>query len=145
MGCCISKQNLQENPGILLQNNIRGKVIDILDGRTIIFYMSNKLMSNKLMILKIYLKYIKTPNLNNCSIEERNIGKQAKYKLEKLILNKKVILSDITILNKKIVSGVIHLSGFNNISINEVLIESRYAVFSIDTCTDSWLSYYLGR
>ena len=140
MGCCISKQNLQENPGILLQNNISGKVIDILDGRTIIFYISNKLM-----LLKIYLKYIKTPNLNNCSIEERNIGKQAKYKLEKLILNKKVILSDITILNKKIVSGVIHLSGFNNISINEVLIESRYAVSSIDTCPDSWLSYYLGR
>ena len=74
-----------------------GKVVKVYDGDTI-HIASNEIrcsIPGKIFRFQIRIKNIDTPEIRTKNEQEKNLGRMAKYEMEKLVLNKFVTLEEV--------------------------------------------------
>ncbi len=95
-------------------------VIEVIDGDT--FFITNH--------QRVRINGLDAPEIQNCN------GKEAKEALKKLVLNKKVILSNPVVdYYKRIVASV----SVDGISVGEYLIKNGFAIYNSTGDTDEYL------
>jgi len=138
MGCIASKpDSIVETShlcDVTLENTIeyyppitRGKVVRVYDGDTI-YIASDEIhcpVPNKTFIFTIRIKHIDTPEIRTKNLEEKELGKKAKQKMEELVLNKFVTLEDIQ--HEKKWGRILAVVKVNGVSVSDVMLETGHA------------------
>ena len=157
MGCNKSKNisnNIQCIEGIYIPNEINkikiyipdikeGLVLSILNGDTIYIacnFFWDKYTAHK---FKVRLAHIHTPRIKTRDKNEFKVGLIVKNYLEKLILNKKIILKNIKYDKYGQIIANINLPYKEDIS--KLLLNKRLAVYYYgdnNTIPNNWLDYF---
>jgi endonuclease YncB( thermonuclease family) len=140
MGCIVSKpDSIVETShtqlcDVTLENTIEyyppitgGKVVRVYDGDTI-YIASDEIkcpVPNKTFIFTIRIKHIDTPEIRTKNLEEKELGKKAKQKMEELVLNKFVVLEEIQ--HEKKWGRILAVVKVNGVSVSDVMLETGHA------------------
>lgn len=163
MGCCKSKNTIESKnkekdiqciEGIYIPNeknkikkyipDIReGLVISVYDGDTVTVACNLHLDKYTAYKFNVRLAGIDTPEIRTRNKEEKEVGLIAKKYLEKLILNKKIILNNVKYDKYGRILANINLPGKEDISL--LLLKKKLAVRYFGKTKNipkNWLEYY---
>jgi micrococcal nuclease len=102
-----------------------GQVIKVYDGDTITVASKLPFAGSPLYRFSVRLNGIDTPEIKGKTVEERSVATEARDAVSALILNKQVILKNVTMEKYGRVLADVYC---DNIYINNWLIDQRYAV-----------------
>ena len=138
MGCFYSKPLDKFDPktirNVTLDDTIPyfppitcGKVVKVYDGDTI-HIASNEIQCSipgKTYRFQIRIKHIDTPEIRTKNEQEKNLGRIAKYEMEKLVLNKFVTLEEVEHESKW--GRILAVVKIDGVSVGDTMIELGHA------------------